>query len=223
MVLCPSLHLSSHPISLGSRHSIISITSTDSLQLSHTSQLFPHTIPLTNFNMVNMNLLASLALLAAPLATALPTASPETTPFSFEQWAASIGAGDAHLSVDEAIKAASASAPSSKRSLEKRLRCNHLSIPPASVPDAVTCINQLASNGQACRVEGPTVAFCTFGNAQIVGVRGSQGPTESSCNDIARAAGAVLDSCWRADNTVQGDEYAWGNGDIAVHVAAPSL
>jgi hypothetical protein len=35
---------------------------------------------------------------------------------------------------------------------------------------------------------------------------------------IARAAGAVMDACWRADNTVQGDEMAWGNGNIDVHI-----
>jgi hypothetical protein len=40
---------------------------------------------------------------------------------------------------------------------------------------------------------------------------------------IARAAGAVMDACWRADNTVQGDEFAWGNGNIAVHIVKAGL
>ena len=190
--------------------------------------------------MVNMKVLASIIALmvASPLAAALPTAppagntapstsSPDTTPFSFEDWADSIAKGTPHKTIEEAIRAGHEppSGSHSKRGelLEKRLRCNHLSIGSASVPDAVACINYLASSGRTCRVEGPNVAFCTIGNAQIVGVRGSSGPTESSCVDIARAAGAVMDACWRADNTVQGDHYAHGNGNIAVHIAAPSL
>ena len=40
---------------------------------------------------------------------------------------------------------------------------------------------------------------------------------------VARAAGAVMDACWRADNTVQGDEFAWGNGNIAVHIVKAGL
>lgn len=180
--------------------------------------------------MVNMKVFSSIALLAAaPLISALPAQTPSSSvaargvPFSFEQWADSISKGESHKTVEEALQAAHGPPTSNKRDLEKRLRCNHLSIGSASVPDAVACINYLASNGRTCRVEGPNVAFCTIGNAQIVGVRGSSGPTESSCVDIARAAGAVMDACWRADNTVQGDHYAHGNGNIAVHIAAPSL
>ncbi|KAH7374868.1 hypothetical protein B0T11DRAFT_344715 [Plectosphaerella cucumerina] len=185
--------------------------------------------------MVNMKFLAFTPLLAAPLAAALPTTSTGNTmasrsdsvPFSFEQWADAIAKGEPHLSVEEAVQAADAanSGPNGnvERSLEKRLRCNHLDLGSAWAPDAVACINQLASNGQTCRVD-VTVAFCTIGNAQIVGVRGGPGPyTESSCQDVARAAGYVMDNCWRADNTVQGDHYAWGNGNMAVHIAAPSI
>ncbi|KAH7368680.1 hypothetical protein B0T11DRAFT_326833 [Plectosphaerella cucumerina] len=179
-----------------------------------------------------MKFSALLPLLAAPLAAALPAAEAANTmaqrdaPFSFEEWAIAIGKGEPALSVEEALKAAEANgvgSPADKRSLEKRLRCNHLSIGPAYVPDAVSCINYLASSGRMCRVERQST-FCTIGRAQIVGVRGGNSGTftESWCNDVARAAGHVMDNCWRADNTVQGDHPAWGNGFLNVHIAEPA-
>ena len=30
-----------------------------------------------------------------------------------------------------------------------------------------------------------------------------------------------MDRCWRADNTVQGYNTAWGNGDLAIHINRP--
>lgn len=171
-----------------------------------------------------MKFSALLPLLAAPLAAALPAAeaSDVATPFSFEEWAIAISKGEPHLSVEEAIKAAqvngvSPSASTDKRDLEKRLRCNHLEIGPAYVPDAVWCIDYLAASGLACRVYSNS-KFCTHGRAQIVGVRGGAGPyTESSCNDVARAAGHVMDNCWRADNTVQGDHVGSSLFSCQIH------
>ncbi|KAH6672782.1 hypothetical protein F5X68DRAFT_247133 [Plectosphaerella plurivora] len=182
-------------------------------------------------NIMNLGLIPLLALLGA----ALPTTSTDNAilardndvPFSFERWADAIAKGEPHISIDEALQAANTSSvaqalPDGKRSIEKRLRCNHLSrVDSAWAPDAVACINQLASNDRMCRIEA-SGTFCLIGDAMIFGVRGgSERFTESSCRDVARAAGFVMDNCWRADNRVQGDHFAWGNGNMAVHVSAP--
>lgn len=40
-------------------------------------------------------------------------------------------------------------------------------------------------------------------------------------NDVARGAGFVMDHCTRADNTVQGGEMAYGNGNMEVWIRKP--
>lgn len=37
--------------------------------------------------------------------------------------------------------------------------------------------------------------------------------------DVARALGGIMDTCWRPDNTVQGQSRAWGNGNMAIHLS----
>ena len=37
-------------------------------------------------------------------------------------------------------------------------------------------------------------------------------------NDVARGAGFVMDQCTRPDGTVEGSEYAYGNGDLLVRI-----
>ncbi|KAH6692689.1 hypothetical protein F5X68DRAFT_250916 [Plectosphaerella plurivora] len=171
----------------------------------------------------------ALALLAMPFVAALPSASSDVSGaadglFSFESWAGALARGKPTLSVEEAIAAAGhLQDPSTvERSLEKRLRCNHLSKPPAWGPDAVECINYLARSGLTCRVE-TVVSMCIIGGAQIFAskVNTRQAYTESSCEHVARAAGAIMDSCYRSDDTVQGDHYAYGNGDMVVTLTSP--
>lgn len=47
--------------------------------------------------------------------------------------------------------------------------------------------------------------------------------TFSGSEHVARAGGLIMDACTEPDNTVQGDEYAWGNGNIAVHIVKKGI
>ncbi|EFQ27390.1 hypothetical protein CGRA01v4_04466 [Colletotrichum graminicola] len=182
--------------------------------------------------MVNFALptLAALAVAQLTGATPVATQSGTTEVFSFSKWVDGIIAnpnGD-NLTPEEAVEAWHASvnetsaAATGENLIQKRYTCNTIPNTEAYVPDAVACINELARRGgQECRVDAVTV-FCVIGRAQITGVRGGNTPTASSCNDVARGAGYVMDHCTRADNTVQGSEFAYGNGNLLVWIRRPS-
>ncbi|KAK2042627.1 hypothetical protein LZ31DRAFT_555919 [Colletotrichum somersetense] len=184
--------------------------------------------------MVNFALpaLAALALAQLTGATPVTTQSGTTEVFSFSKWVDGIIAnpdGD-NLTPKEAVEAWHASlnetsaATTGGTLLQKRYSCNTIPNTEAYVPDAVACINDLArKGGQECRVDAVSV-FCVIGQAQITGVKGGTDAqyTSSSCNDVARGAGYVMDHCTRADNTVQGSEFAYGNGNLLVWIRRPS-
>ncbi|KAH0429048.1 hypothetical protein CKAH01_06163 [Colletotrichum kahawae] len=180
--------------------------------------------------MVSFTLPALATLALAALANGAPTTQTESVEiFSFAKWVDGIIAnpdGD-NLTPEEAVEAWQASlnetsAVAESGLLQKRVICNTEPNTEAYVPDAVTCINDLArKGGQACEVSGSS-NFCTVGRARIIGVAGGGVTyTSSSCNDVARGAGLVMDSCTRADNTVQGAEKAWGNGNLLVWIRRP--
>ncbi|TQN67732.1 hypothetical protein CSHISOI_07716 [Colletotrichum shisoi] len=184
--------------------------------------------------MVNFALPAVAAVVLAQLTGASPvvaTRSDAVEVFSFGKWIDGIIAnpeGD-NLTPDEAVEAWHASlentsvAPTGENLLVKRYYCNTIPNTEAYVPDAVACINDLARRGgEACRVDGSR-GFCVLGRAQITGVvGGGVSSSTSSCNDVARGAGFVMDHCTRADNTVQGAEFAYGNGNLLVWIRRPS-
>ncbi|KAF5521232.1 hypothetical protein CGCA056_v006284 [Colletotrichum aenigma] len=106
--------------------------------------------------------------------------------------------------------------------VRKRATCNTIAGTQASVADAVSCINYLAGLGStSCVVSNAKSHFCTIGNAQITGVTSGSIPAASSCNDVARGAGYIMDACTLKDNTVQGSEFAYGNGDLLVWIRKP--
>ncbi|KAH6838539.1 hypothetical protein B0I37DRAFT_358291 [Chaetomium sp. MPI-CAGE-AT-0009] len=87
--------------------------------------------------------------------------------------------------------------------------------------EAAECIRYLASLGnQACVATVSGQSFCRRGQTQITGIslldRGRT--TSSTCNDVARGAGKIMDSCTRADGTVRGANAAWGNGNLIVDI-----
>ncbi|KAF9876631.1 hypothetical protein CkaCkLH20_06039 [Colletotrichum karsti] len=192
--------------------------------------------------MVNFALPALATLALTPLIGAFPTNGTFHSPsfhhktarsnvveaFSFSKWVDGLITnpdGD-NLTPEEAVEAWRASINGTHAAhVDKRVMCNTIAGTEAYVPDAVSCINQLAARGsEACTVATVT-AFCVIGNAQITGVKGGTNDqsTTSSCNDVARGAGAVMDSCTRADNMVQGAEFAYGNGNLLVHIRSPGL
>ncbi|KAM7190806.1 hypothetical protein V8F20_009602 [Naviculisporaceae sp. PSN 640] len=180
------------------------------------------------------------SILATPVAS--PEAAPAPVPveingkpFSFVNWVDSIlenPKGD-HLSPEEAVAAFYASSgqpvPSAadkpetpgitRRELSpllyKRARCYEQPNTEAWLPDAVACINAVASKGgQQC----PDYLLCQIGRAAIT----ADGSRTSNCNDCARGAGYVLDACTRPNSAwVQGSEYAHGNGNELIRVRHP--
>ncbi|KAF9769050.1 hypothetical protein IL306_013606 [Fusarium sp. DS 682] len=92
----------------------------------------------------------------------------------------------------------------------------------ANVNEAVECINYLASLGdQACVAGVSGVPFCRRGNTQITGLTiglPSDQTSSSSCRDVARGAGFIMDRCTRADGKVRGQVPAFGNGNLLVDI-----
>ncbi|KAF9871383.1 hypothetical protein CkaCkLH20_11030 [Colletotrichum karsti] len=173
--------------------------------------------------MVNFALPALATLALASIAGAAPTAAAAEV-FTFSAWVEGIIAnpdGD-NLTPEEAVEAWRASKNitdvAAGTSLEKRASCNTMPGREAWIPDAVYCINYLAGKGSTrCEVRYD-VDFCTAARAKIFGRGPGTATVASSCNDVARGAGYIMDSCSRADNTVMGSEYAHGNGDLLVWI-----
>ncbi|CAM1509579.1 Fc.00g033180.m01.CDS01 [Cosmosporella sp. VM-42] len=185
--------------------------------------------------MVRLSLSALAILASTCIVAALPQGADqnaprgnadENKPFSFEGWVNDIIADpDAALTPEEAVQAHDSSDQSGgSGSLNKRVTCRDDSgaIKAAYVPDAVACINQLAAMGDApCNVRGAT-ELCRIGNAIIEGVAGGGvADTSDSCNNVARAAGKIMDKCTRSDETVNGSELSFGQEHMMVHIAAP--
>ncbi|KAH7174012.1 uncharacterized protein B0J16DRAFT_325492 [Fusarium flagelliforme] len=149
--------------------------------------------------------------------------------FSLESWANDIitdPEGTHHLSPGAASKIAINQTPIDGGALDRReLRCNTVAGTSASVADAVWCIDFLARHpNQRCGVgAGGRSSFCRHGLATIQGVSGkliTEGGTSSPCGNVARAAGRIMDKCIRG-GTVQGENTAYGNGYLHVHIRRP--
>ncbi|RFN49166.1 hypothetical protein FIE12Z_6599 [Fusarium flagelliforme] len=86
-----------------------------------------------------------------------------------------------------------------------------------SAADAVYCINYLASLNQACVGHVSGQAFCKRGTTQITGLT-LRGTSSSSCKDVARGAGLIMDKCTKPDGRVKGANPAWGNGNLIIDI-----
>ncbi|KAK3990705.1 hypothetical protein QBC44DRAFT_393990 [Cladorrhinum sp. PSN332] len=178
---------------------------------------------MVNFALPTLALLALTPVIGAVAVQPRAEEATQAEPFSFVKWVDEIAANPngTHLSPEQAYQEwerTVLNATETEGALHKRLRCNNIPNASAPVPDAVQCINYLASLGtKPCKVTIES-RFVVWGNAEIWGIGAGMATHSSYCEHIARAAGLVMDNCWRADNTVQGDEMAWGNGNIAVHI-----
>ncbi|KAM0438458.1 hypothetical protein ACHAPT_001207 [Fusarium lateritium] len=180
--------------------------------------------------MVRLSLSAVAILATSSVAMALPapaSSSNAAETFSWESWVEGIIADPNadHLSPEDAIKAAQATA--SKRSLDIRdPKCSGDDAPEGNAKElgAVNCINKLAALGdKACKVNDAVTIMCSQDGAQITAVvPGGRYPTSDTCNNMARAAGRIMDKCFRGDYTVNGREYSLGNSNIAIHLTAPT-
>jgi hypothetical protein len=96
---------------------------------------------------------------------------------------------------------------------------------PALARDAVSCINELADRGRAgqqCNVNSTSKSQCRRQFAQIVTVKADNQSKVNTmnCNDIARAAGLIMDRCTKNGNTVSGQAII---NTIAVHIQEPLI
>ncbi|KAG7406284.1 hypothetical protein Forpe1208_v014475 [Fusarium oxysporum f. sp. rapae] len=88
----------------------------------------------------------------------------------------------------------------------------------ANVREAVECINYLASLNQPCVATISGQSFCRRGNTQITGLARGGNTATSSCKDVARGAGFIMDKCSRGDGKVRGANEAWANGNLLVDI-----
>ncbi|OAL52742.1 hypothetical protein IQ07DRAFT_585858 [Pyrenochaeta sp. DS3sAY3a] len=97
--------------------------------------------------------------------------------------------------------------------IEKRATCYEYPNTECLIVDAVACINAVARRGaNDCR---GVYMQCQLNTAAMT----TDGRTDSSCNDVARGGGFILDHCVRAGSDwVEGSEYAYGNGNELVRL-----
>ncbi|KAH7345906.1 hypothetical protein BKA66DRAFT_576844 [Pyrenochaeta sp. MPI-SDFR-AT-0127] len=113
--------------------------------------------------------------------------------------------------VINAYKNGQFSTPSAAKSscslIQKRATCYEQPNTECLIVDAVACINAVARRGaNDCR---NVYMQCKLNTAAMT----TDGETNSSCNDVARGGGFILDHCVRAGSDwVEGSEYAYGNG-----------
>jgi len=96
-----------------------------------------------------------------------------------------------------------------------------------SAPDAVFCINQLAAQGGApCNADQLNRILCQQGRTAItvlnkqlnVGGGNDPGNVAVTCNEVAQAAGHIMDVCTRGDSTVRGATDAFANSNVLVDI-----
>ncbi|KAL2141778.1 hypothetical protein VTI28DRAFT_2034 [Corynascus sepedonium] len=175
-------------------------------------------------SLVGLAMAASVA--AAPAPSAEASAAVTRTTFSFEAWVEDIIANpDTALTVDEALAAAEAAdvVGSAGGLLSKRATCDPSGWARANARDATSCVNDLArkgGNGVQCAIgQGQfNIQMCSIGNAKIVGIKNTSPRVAVNCNDIARTAGKIFDSCWRSDDTIVGSQYCITNNKINVGI-----
>ncbi|KAK3948400.1 hypothetical protein QBC32DRAFT_59387 [Pseudoneurospora amorphoporcata] len=180
--------------------------------------------------MVNHRFLAfaGLAALALPFAAAAPTTTTTETlevreVFSIEKWVDSIIANpDTALSPEQAIEAwtASTNGTSSSEALSKRAASCASMADQAYVPDAVVCVNKLASLGSQACVANAVAYFWTHGRARVVGVAGPVAKVSTTCQKVAQTAGKIMDQCTSGQFT-GGQLLNVADSRMAVHLVLP--
>ncbi|KAG8672245.1 hypothetical protein FPOAC2_05617 [Fusarium poae] len=89
----------------------------------------------------------------------------------------------------------------------------------ANAKEAAACIDYLASLGsKPCVATVSGQSFCRRGNTQITGLARGAPTRTSTCQDVARGAGFILDKCTRGDGKVRGANEAWANGNLLVDI-----
>jgi len=99
-------------------------------------------------------------------------------------------------------------------------------VAPGIVSEAVDCINELALKGSQDCTAGLTTSFCRRGNTQITGIftkAAAGGPatsetTTTTCQDVAQAAGRIMDFCSQGSGNVKGQTTAFANTDMLVDI-----
>ncbi|KAF6788740.1 hypothetical protein CSOJ01_14953 [Colletotrichum sojae] len=181
--------------------------------------------------MVNFALPALAVLALAQLTDAAPTQKEETVElFSFGKWVDGIIAnpdGD-NLTPEEAIEAwkasaneTAAAAADGENALQKRYACNTRPNNEASVSSAIPLFsfgNLTETDLNENRSPTPSGASTT---SPAGAVPAASPASSTSASTATPGSGFVMDHCTRADNTVQGNEFAYGNGNLLVWITRP--
>ncbi|KAF4434346.1 hypothetical protein FACUT_7951 [Fusarium acutatum] len=78
----------------------------------------------------------------------------------------------------------------------------------ANIREAVDYINYLTSLNQPYIATISSQSSCRWGNTQITGLTHGGNTATSSCKDVTRGAGFIIDKCSRGDGKVRGANEA---------------
>ncbi|KAI7759093.1 hypothetical protein LZL87_013946 [Fusarium oxysporum] len=93
-----------------------------------------------------------------------------------------------------------------------------LAVPSILEKRKVTCRDDLPASSLANVNLQQLSLIIRRGNTQITGLARGGNTATSSCKDVARGAGFIMDKCSRGDGKVRGANEAWANGNLLVDI-----
>ncbi|RGP78280.1 hypothetical protein FLONG3_3595 [Fusarium longipes] len=91
-----------------------------------------------------------------------------------------------------------------------------------AIKEAEECIKHLSTlKNRECRSSSTPTVFCKRGKTEITGQAVGLPrwmTTATTCDDVARGAQWILDTCARNDGSIRGQDPAWGNGYLMVNI-----
>ncbi|KAL4736379.1 hypothetical protein BDV11DRAFT_211297 [Aspergillus similis] len=137
---------------------------------------------------------------------------PSTSPISILYFTALLGLVNTTL----AFPPFTSTAPLSKRTA---LSCNNGGGHYRPISEVQACVDYLfTKSNDDCVVIGDTTVFCQAGDTVITGSNTGKGGESSLCQDVAKGAQKIIDSCATPEGYVGGYNAAEGNGALIVSI-----
>ncbi|KAL4746533.1 hypothetical protein BDW72DRAFT_33941 [Aspergillus terricola var. indicus] len=105
--------------------------------------------------------------------------------------------------------------------LSKRiaLSCNNDGGLYRPISEVQACVDYLfTKSADECAVSGDQTVFCQAGDTVITGSNTGKGGESSLCQDVAKGAQKIIDSCTTPEGFVGGHNAAEGNGALIVSI-----
>ncbi|KAH7324090.1 hypothetical protein BKA65DRAFT_512055 [Rhexocercosporidium sp. MPI-PUGE-AT-0058] len=99
--------------------------------------------------------------------------------------------------------------------------CDRANVGFGHTKEAVQCINQLAALGSTpCVTDYGGRKLRTCGGTLIWSVSRVPRGARTTCENVAKTLGRIMDVCNRPDDNIQGNDFVFGNGDFYVEIRA---